>query len=183
MTDVTVYVAVISASAAVVGATIPLVGTAIESARQARRDRAERYESAKRQACVELVQAVEDLRTQVANNHDYHGDEMAARLGLVRTYAAAAKVQAVSISLLVPQQLAEPAQELAAAAGRVAEAAERNTDLVLGVSRERPDLTELDAWIAAFKTRAVNDEARTKKSAVARRTRPVAGASGADTRD
>jgi hypothetical protein len=157
VTDTTVWVAAIAAGAAVVGATIPLVGTAIQSARQARRDRLERYQLYKRQACVELIRAVEDLRTQVANNHDYHGDEMAARLGLVRQYAAAAKVQAASISLLVPPELADPAQQLAEAAGRLAEAAERSTDLVLGVSTARPDPTELDASIAAFKTSAVNE--------------------------
>lgn len=157
MTDVPLYTAVLSASAAVIGAAIPTISIAVQNVLAVRRDRWDRYEAEKRQACVELMQAVESLRTQVANNHDYHGDEMGARLAQVRTYAAEARVQAVRISLLDPQKLGRPAQQLAATATRLAEAAANKTDLALGASRERPDFSELDACIAAFKTEAVND--------------------------
>jgi len=180
MTDVPLSVAVITASAAVLGAAIPQVSIAVQSALQAGRDRQERYQSDMRRACVKLMRAVEDLRTQVANNHDYHGDEMAARLAQVREHAAAAEVQAVRIALLVPQTLAEPAQELAVAASRLAEKAAENTDLVEGVSRLRPDFGELDACVAAFKDVAVNDARRTKSASDARKTRRLEGTKAVD---
>jgi hypothetical protein len=112
---------------------------------------------------VDLVQAAEYLRTQVADNHDYHGDEMAARLAQVRAFAAQARIQAVRISLAVPPELAQVAEELATAARKLAEAAEARTDLRQGVSTELPDLGDLDACIAAFKTAAMHIAAEPRK--------------------
>lgn len=176
MTDVPLYTAVISASAAVFGAAIPTIGIAMQSVLQARRDRRERYESAKREACVELMQAVENLRTQVANNHDYHGDEMGARLAQVRSYAAQARVESVRISLLVPPELAEIAQQLATAASRLEQAAVNTTNLRQGTSTELPDFAELSARIAAFKAEAVNNAAGEQGTDDGNGTRPVGGA-------
>jgi hypothetical protein len=163
MPDVPLYTAVISGCAAVVGAAIPTAASTIQNILAARRDRQDRHETDQRQACVDLVQAAEYLRTQVADNHDYHGDEMAARLAQVRAFAAQARIQAVRISLAVPPELAQVAEELATAARKLAEAAEARTDLRQGVSTELPDLGDLDARIAAFKTAAMHIAAEPRK--------------------
>jgi hypothetical protein len=163
MPDVPLYTAVISGCAAVVGAAIPTVTSMVQNVLTARRDRRDRYEADRRQACVELVQAAENLRTQVANNHDYHGDEMGARLAQVRAFAAHARIQAVRISLSALPELVRPAQELAAAASQLAEAAEVRTDLRQGASIELPDLRDIDAHIAAFKAAAMRTASEHRK--------------------
>ena len=145
------------------GAAIPTAAATIQSVLAARRDRRDRREADRRQACVDLVQAAENLRTQVANNHDYHGDEMGARLAQVRAFAAQARIQAVRISLAAPPELAQVAQELATAASRLAEAAEARTDLRQGASTELPDLGDLDARIAAFRAAAMRIAAEPRK--------------------
>jgi hypothetical protein len=120
MSDVSVYVAVISASAALLGAAITAVTTAYQHSRQAKRDREDQHDTALREACVDLLRAVGDLRDQVANNHDYPGgDEMGARLAQVRQYVTAAKVHSVRIALLAPRSLSKPAEQLAEAADRL----------------------------------------------------------------
>ncbi|HEX6525994.1 MAG TPA: hypothetical protein VF070_39175 [Streptosporangiaceae bacterium] len=150
MADISVTAAVITASAAVVGATIPQVVYLIQNALQARRDRAERYDSSRREGCVALLRAASDLRTQVANNHDYSGNEMAARLAQVRSYATDAQVHAVAISLLAPRSLAEPAKRLAKAAENLAVTTAADTDLDKGWMVRAPNFKELDACIEAF---------------------------------
>ncbi|MGD0239605.1 MAG: hypothetical protein ABSB59_04665 [Streptosporangiaceae bacterium] len=157
MPDVPLYTAVISGLAAVAGAAIPTAASTIQNILTARRDRRDRHEADRRQACVELVQAAEDLRTQVANNHDYHGDEMAARLAQVRAFAARARIQAVRLSLAAPAELSQSAQELANAATQLAEAAEIWTDLQRGASAKLPDLSNLDARVAAFRAVATQN--------------------------
>jgi hypothetical protein len=164
MTDVPLYTAVIAGCAAVVGAAIPTIGVVVQGALGARRDRQERYEADKRQACVELVQAAENLRTQVADNHDYHGDEMPARLAQVRGYAAQARVQAVRISLMAPQGLSKSAQALAMAASRLAEAAEASTNLQQGASTALPGFGDLEGCIADFKAEAVRHAQAAKQA-------------------
>ena len=156
MADVSIYVAVISASAAILGAAVSPLSTAYQNARTAGRDRQERHKTATREACKGLLQASTDLRTLVQNTHDYHGEEMGSRLAQVRQDAADARTHAFSIALLEPQALADPAMELAAAAGSLAVATAQNTDLAMGVSIRAPDFSELDACIAAFSKRAVD---------------------------
>ena len=179
MTDVPLYTAVISGCAAVAGAAIPTIGIAVQGALAARRERRERTQADQRQACVELVQAAENLRTQVAGNHDYHGDEMGARLAQVRAYATQARVQAVRISLMTSHGLTESAQGLAAAASRLAEAAEAATDLRQGASTTLPDFGDLEACMAAFRAEAVKDAKATKAGGL-KRIRLTAGAKALD---
>jgi hypothetical protein len=155
MADVSIYVAVISASAAILGAAVSPVSTAYQAHRQARRDRQERRETSAHRAFLQLLRAAADLRTQAANNHEYHGEEMAARLARVREHAADVGVHAISIALLAPP-LADPAGRLAEAAGRLAATAAENTDLAMGVSIRAPDFGELDACVAAFSKAAVD---------------------------
>ena len=156
MTDVSIFVPVISAAAAILGAAVSPLTTVLQSSRLARDEHKERYELAGRQACIGLLRAVVDLRTSVANNHDYHGEEMGARLAQVRQYAADARVHAFNIALLAPRPLADSASELAAAADRVAVAATEHTDLSLGASVQAPDFATLDARIADFTSRAID---------------------------
>jgi hypothetical protein len=156
MADVPVYVAVITASSALLGAAISPVSTALQNARQAKRDRAERHETALRDACVDLLRAAGGLRDQVANNHDYQGGgEISDRLDRVRKYATDARVHAVRIALLEPHSLAEPAKRLAQAAGQLAVAAAASTDMTIRMSNLLPDFGELDTCMNAFSERAV----------------------------
>jgi DNA-binding MarR family transcriptional regulator len=164
MTDVPLITAVLSAAAAIVGAAIPTASAMVQSLSVARRERQERHEADKRQACVELLQAVENLRAQVASNHNYHGDEMGARLAQVRTYAAEARIQALRISLMAPHGLGQSVRELAAAATALEQAAEATTDVNEGVSRELPSFAELKTRIAAFTAEAVNDARSARKA-------------------
>jgi hypothetical protein len=156
MADVsTIVVAAIAASAAILGAAISPVSVAYQNVRQAERDRRERHATELRQACTDLLGTVTELRTNVVNNHDYHGPEMSARLAHVRELAGQARTYAFSITLLAPHALAAAATELAAAADHVAEVAAANTNLSMGSSVRPTDCAELDARTSAFCERAV----------------------------
>jgi hypothetical protein len=179
MPDVPLYTAVISGCAAVVGAAIPTISAAAQNIVQARRDGRDQIEEDKRQAAVQLMQAVENLRAQVASNHDYHGDEMGARLALVREYGAEARVQSLRISLMATSRLAASAQELAEAATRLEKAAEATTDVDHGVSPELPGFGELEMHIAAFRAEAVSDARGAGKLPGADRARPAGLTAGA----
>jgi hypothetical protein len=146
MADVSIYVAVISAAAGIVGATVPQASTAIREARRAERDRQDRLSEERRQAYVQLLRTVLDLRVLVANSHEHHGGEMAARLAEMRQFAADARVTAAGIELMVqaPPALGDTAERLAQAADRLAEAVAENASLP-------PDFRELDECIRAFK--------------------------------
>jgi DNA-binding MarR family transcriptional regulator len=180
MTDVPLITAVLSAAAAIAGAAIPTVSAMVQSLSVARRERHERHEADKRQACVELLQAVENLRAQVVSNHSYHGDEMGARLAQVRAYAAEGRVQALRISLMAPPGLALSAQELAAAATALEQAAEATTDVNAGVSRDLPSFVELQTRITAFTAEAVSDARSGRKAADVRPPRQVDGGGHGD---
>jgi len=147
MADLTVYVAVTTGVFTVIGATIPQVSAVIQNSRQAKRAEREQYKSAKRDACVALLRSAGELRTQVADNQDYHGAEVAERLALVRKYAAAVQVNAVNVALLVPRPLGGLATELAQAAARLAVSAEN--------TKVPPDFTGLDKRVEAFTAEAV----------------------------
>jgi hypothetical protein len=165
---------VISASAALLGAAITPVTTAYQHSRQAKRDREDQHDAALREACVDLLRAVGDLRDQVANNHDYPGgDEMSARLAQVRQHVTAAKVNSVSIALLAPQALAEPADQLAKAADRLGVTAAKSTDRRVRASNRAPDFGELDVCTATFCMQAVN-YARGKPATIRARGRQAA---------
>jgi hypothetical protein len=156
MANDTVLIALVTGGFAVLGATLPQITSVVQSARRDKRKQSERFETARRDACVALLKAAGELRTQVANNHDYHGDEMTARLALVREHATAAQVAAASVALLVAQPLAELAMELAAAAGELAMEAAETTSLEQRASIRLPDFAKLDRCIAAFTASAVS---------------------------
>ena len=74
------------------------VRTAVDQARKTR-VRREDHAAALQQASVGLLRAVTELRTGVANMHDYHGHEMAQRLAVIRGQAAASQVHALDVAL------------------------------------------------------------------------------------
>lgn len=174
MADVPVFVAAITAGAALLGAAITPVSTAIQNSRQVKRDREERHDTALHEACVALLRTIGELRDQVENNYEYPGgDEMGARLAQMRQFVTAAKVHAVSIALLEPRALAKLADQLAKAAERLGVTAAASTDPRVRASNRRPEFGELDACTEAFCEGAV-DHARGKSPATRARGRRVA---------
>jgi hypothetical protein len=154
MPEVSIYVAIVSAGAAVLGAAVSPISTSYQNVRQARRDRMERRETEIRQACTGLIRSARDLGVAVANNHAYQGEDIGSRLERVRQLAADAALHADSVALLVPQELASCAAELAAAVGRLAGAAEANIDSRVRRSIRDPDFTELNHCIVDFSKQA-----------------------------
>lgn len=150
MSNVSIYVAVIAALAAILGASVTPLTSAAFSAREARGKRHEEHMAEVRAESVELLRTAWDLWAMTQNNHEYHGSEMATRLAKVRERAADAAVGAATITLLTPGLLADAATDLANAAKRLAAVAVANTDLDRGVSKEAPNLAELDSRIDMF---------------------------------
>jgi hypothetical protein len=148
-------VAVITAAAGLVGATIPQFTILARDARQAERDRRERRADARRQACLDLLGAAGDFRTSVTSTALCRGPEIVQRLAEVEAGSAAVNLQAVSVALLAPD-LSGPAARLAAAARDLALATSVNTDVAANQQMtRRPDFTEIDSCIAAFGESAV----------------------------
>jgi len=155
MPQVSLYVAITTAVAAVLGASISPVSTAYQNARQAVRDRAERRDTAIRQACVDLLRSARDLRVQVANTAAYHGTEMGARLERVRQLEADAASHADEVALLVPADIAESATKLARATAQLAASAQANVRNELSASIREPNFNELNDCITDFSARVV----------------------------
>ncbi|MGD0699464.1 MAG: hypothetical protein ABSA02_06235 [Trebonia sp.] len=156
MPEVSLYVAAITAAAAVLGAAVSPVSAAYQNSRQAVRNRAERRDAAVRQACVGLLRAARDLRVQAANTAAYHGPEMGSRLERIRQLGADAALHADEVALLVPVGIADSAALLAAAASRLATSTQANVKSALAASIRDPDFTELDRCIAGFSARVVD---------------------------
>jgi hypothetical protein len=157
MTDVPIYVAVITAAAGLIGALIPQAALVIREVRQADKDRRERFATATREACVDLLRTAGELRTLVENIRSYRGDAsgMRARVAEVQSRAEATRLHAASVSLLVPARLATPANTVAAVARALAEDVVQNTNLDRGVSIGFADTQALDTSITEFRDEAV----------------------------
>jgi hypothetical protein len=162
MAGVSIWVAVVTAGAGIIGAAIPQVATLIRDVRQAERDRRERAASATRDACVALLRASGEVRTLTEGIRSYRGDAdgMRARVEEVRSRAEATRVHAAEVSMLVPARLAEPADQVARAASELADDVVRNTDINQGVPIGDPDVSKLVECIAAFRYAAVEYAAR-----------------------
>jgi hypothetical protein len=174
MADLTIWAPIISASAAVAGATIPAVAAAFTSARQRLYERRDKQEAERREACLALLQAVGDLRTQVMNNFEYHGPEMATRLALVRAHAASVRLHAIHVALAAPP-LSVPADELAVAAEHLARATAAATDLNLCAMLNEPDLSGLDNCMRVLGTAVVNVVSPQRRSSRPTAARPRDG--------
>jgi hypothetical protein len=153
VTDVSIYVALITGGAGAIGAATPQLATVFRDSRQAGRDRQERGVNARRQAYVDLLGAAAALRTRLANTAMYHGGEMPIRLAELRGCAADVQVRAAQVAFLAGD-LAEPAQSLASAATDLAAAAVRNTNMTDNVMSS-PDFTAFDEAVDAFKSEAI----------------------------
>ena len=157
MVDVPLYVALITAGAGIIGATIPQVASVIRDVRQAERDRRERFTIMTRDACVALLRAAGEVRTLTESIRSYRGnaDGMRARVEEVRSRAEATRVHAAEVSMQVPARLAEPADQVASAASALADDVVWNTDLNQGVLVGDPDVSKLVESIAVFRHAAV----------------------------
>jgi hypothetical protein len=158
MVSVSIWVAVVTAGAGIIGAAIPQVATVIRDVRQAERDRRERSASATRDACVALLRASGEMRTLTESIRSYRGEPngMRERVEEARRRAEATRVHAAEVSMLAPARLAGPADQLASAASDLADDVVRNTDLNQGVPIGSPDVTKLVECIAAFRSAAVD---------------------------
>jgi hypothetical protein len=155
MSDVSLYVAVITAAAGVAGGSIPSITNVIRDGRQAKRDQQNHQTETERQACLDLLAAASELRARVANAADCHGDELDARLAQIRDLEATIHVHAASIAFLTPEDLAKPADRVAGAASRLVKSAEEKVVKPAKQMVERPDFKELDDSVKDFQDSAV----------------------------
>jgi hypothetical protein len=155
MTDVSVYVALISAGSALIGTAIPLVVTAFRESGQAKRDRQERGAQQRRDASMELLRAAGDFRARIADLYDHHGEDMDERMADVRRSEANVSLCAASVALLPPGTLADPANAVATAAHVLVTAAEENPGLSLGAMTGKPAFQPYDDSVVAFRKDAV----------------------------
>jgi hypothetical protein len=158
MTDVPVWVAVITAGAGIIGAAIPQVTIILRDVRQAGRDRRERAAAATRDACVELLRAAAELRILAEGVGSYRGDAngLLTRVDEAKGKADAALLYATSVGMQAPGKLAAPAEEVAIAASGLADQVVQNTDLSRGVPTGNPDSTALTRCINSFRRAAVD---------------------------
>jgi hypothetical protein len=154
VTDVSIYVALITGGVGAIGAATPQLATVFRDSKQASRDREERGVDARRQAYVELLGAGADLRTRVENTAMYGGDIL-ARLAEIRSSAADVQVKAAKVSFLV-SNLAGPAGSLAKAAADLAAEAIAKTDMSTGVMTA-PSFTAFDTAVEKFKSEAIGN--------------------------
>ena len=157
MPEVSLYVALITAAAAIVGASLPLITTLLRDVRQAERDRRERIAGSQQQVCLNLLGSAGELRTQVENAADYQGPKMTDLLAEIRKSAEAVRQNAAIVELLAPVKLGEPAERLAKTAEKLTAAAVEGTDLKNGQMVKVPSTAELAGAMSAFK-----DQARTE---------------------
>jgi hypothetical protein len=153
--DVSIYVALITAGAGALGAAIPQIAAVARDVRLAGRDRQEHRADARREACVEFLRAVNDLRTQVANAALYRGDEIASLVAEIRSCSAAVELHALSVGLLARDALAEPVERVTAAARELAAAAVQNTDMNINRVAISPDFAAFDQSVEEFWSRAL----------------------------
>jgi hypothetical protein len=153
VTDVSIYVALITGAAGAIGATVPQLATVFGENRREKRAREERGASARQQSYVELLGAAADLRTRVANTAMYHGSEMPVRLADIRSSAADVQVKAAKVAFLAAG-LSVPAHGLGSAASELAANAVSRTDMTTNVMNV-PDFKAFDTAVTNFNTAAL----------------------------
>jgi phospholipase/lecithinase/hemolysin len=153
VTDVSIYVALITGAAGAIGATVPQLATVFGENRRAKRDREERGVSARQQAYVELLGAAADFRTRVANTAMYGGDEILVRLAEIRSSAAEVDVKAAKVAF-VADGLATPAGTVASETAKLAADAIQMTNTTTGVMIT-PSFVAFDAAVAAFRSASI----------------------------
>jgi len=152
--EVSLYVALITAAAAIVSASLPLLTSFFRDERRAERDRRERMTTEQQQVCLDLLGSAGELRAQVENAADYQGAKMAGLLAEIRKCAEAVRQNAARVELLAPVKLGETAERLAKAAGKLTAAAVEGTDLKNGQMVKVPSTAELAEAMSTFKGQA-----------------------------
>jgi hypothetical protein len=152
VTDVSLYVALITGAAGAFGAATPQLATVLRESKQAKRDRQERAENARQQACIELLGAAAGLRTHVENTAMY-GGKILVRLAKIRSNAADVQVKAAKVSFLA-DKLATPAGTLASAAAELAADAIQKTNTSTGVM-STPSFAAFETAVNTFKSEAL----------------------------
>jgi hypothetical protein len=157
MADVPIWVPVITAMASIVAGTIPLVINALRADRRDMRDRQERLARERqrhswkvRRECSVLLRAARDFRVLVENDDEYNGPDKAEHGWAIRERASDLTGRADAIGMLVPG-LAAPADALAEAATCLVPVMTDDKGRLLGGSTKRPDFTEYERRIKAFK--------------------------------
>jgi hypothetical protein len=150
VTDVPVYVAIITGATGLVGALCSPLVIAYREGRQAKRDRLERSASDRRQACLALLDAAQKLRTQITGNFGYHGEEMSERLAAARELAASVQLNAAAVALMLPKTISVAGQHLAASAARLMDATQHDTDLNQKVMIRPPDFSPSTSRSTSF---------------------------------
>ena len=154
MTDVSIYVALITGLTGAVGAATPQIATVWRDTHQSRLDREDRGEAARQQACVELLGTAAELRTRVENTAMY-GGEILVRLAEIRSSAADVQVKAAKVAFL-KSELVDAAQELGTAATDLAAQAVAKTNMTSGVMSS-PNFTAFDKAVVDFRSLAIHD--------------------------
>lgn len=157
MPEVSLYVALITAAAGIVGAAAAQIPGVVRDIRLADQERRERNANNRVQACMDLLSAAGDLRTQVMNASQYHGERMGDLIAEIRKGATAVELQAARVEFVMPRRLGEPADQLAKAAKKFAALAVAGTDMVHNEMLRVPDTAELDQAAERFREQAVNE--------------------------
>jgi hypothetical protein len=151
------YVAVISAGAAVVGGAIPQILNLVRDRQVAVRAERQRLADQRRQACLDLLDAAGSLRTHVSNVMRYQGAEFGQRLEVIRDASAAVQKYADAVAIRAGDGLEDAAQNMAQAAGRLAEAVDAVADWQALQLRSEPGIQELRRTEAAFRQAVLAD--------------------------
>jgi TolA-binding protein len=169
VTDVSIYVALITGATGAVAAATPQLFIALGESKEAKRARRDRVTNARQQAYVELLGAAAELRTRVENTSMY-GGEILARLAEIRESAADVQVKAAKVGFL-KSEMAQTAKDLGSAAADLATEAVAKTNMTSGVMT-RPDakLILFDQAVDKFKSEAVADTANDLRVTRSRRT-------------
>lgn len=155
MTNVPIYVALITGAAGAIGAAIPQFFTFLGDNHQASQDRKERGVNAKRQAYVELLGAAADLRTRVANTEMYQPGAIPDRPTEIRSCAADVEVRASKVAF-VAAEVADSAQAVGSAATKLAAEAISETERADNRTPS-PDFTAFDEAVDKFKAAALSE--------------------------
>ncbi len=155
MADISLYTALIAGAAGVGGAAIPAITGLVRDVSVAKRDRGERKEAERSQACLDLLQSAKQLQTIVANAAHYHGPEMGARLEEIRACEAEILVHAAKVALRTTAGISDLAARLAEAAGHLTALVEQN--MRMDSIEPKPDMKPFSESIERFREAIVND--------------------------
>jgi hypothetical protein len=158
MTEIPVYVALITAGAGLLGALVPQAWIVFREIRQREHDRQDKYVSQARGACLDLLRASVALSVHVKNMNTYRGDRagLCSRLEEARGHLAEIQLYSASVGMTAPALLTEPAWRIAAEAESLTKSVEEVTDLDNAEMLDKPDTRSLDELISAFRDKAVS---------------------------